>query len=93
MQSFGSENRVADSRNHELIEFYAHTNSFICNGLVEVTLSFLRLCLQYGRFGSLLSYVEKDGDPSSKGEGKAYVARQLCQHIIGMNPQRVGDLV
>jgi elongation factor Ts len=51
--------------------------------------------VQYGRFGALMAFAEVDGGsamPLAQGETADSVARQVCQHIIGMNPQRVGDL-
>ncbi len=50
--------------------------------------------VQYGRFGSIMAYVESEGGAilMPQGETGESMARQVCQHIIGMNPKRVGDI-
>ena len=47
----------------------------------------------YGRFGVILAY-SKDEDIGILPEGQtvATLARQLCQHIIGMNPSSIGNI-
>lgn len=48
--------------------------------------------VQYGRYGTLLAYAK---DPNSglipEGQTVESMARQLCQHVIGMNPKSVGN--
>jgi len=47
----------------------------------------------YGRFGVILAYSKKKNVGTlPEGQTVAGIARQLCQHIIGMNPSSVGDL-
>jgi len=47
----------------------------------------------YGRFGVIIAYSKKD-DVGILPEGQTVdsLARQLCQHIIGMNPLSVGNI-
>ncbi|ODN00794.1 Elongation factor Ts, mitochondrial [Orchesella cincta] len=49
--------------------------------------------VQVGKFGAIVAY--KSTEPSGKGisSGRmAEIGRQLCQHIVGMNPKEVGSL-
>ena len=47
----------------------------------------------YGRFGVIMAYSkEKKVGIIPEGQTVASMARQLCQHIIGMNPTSVGNL-
>jgi len=48
--------------------------------------------VQYGRYGSAMTFktVEVPNQPDKVS--LAATARQICQHIIGMNPARVGDI-
>jgi len=47
----------------------------------------------YGRFGVIIAYSKKD-DVGILPEGQTVdsLARQLCQHIIGMNPSSLGNI-
>jgi len=49
----------------------------------------------YGRFGSILAYAkdkQRSGEPVlPEGQTVESLARQICQHVIGMNPTSVGD--
>ncbi|XP_053694670.1 elongation factor Ts, mitochondrial isoform X1 [Sabethes cyaneus] len=40
---------------------------------------------QYGKYGSILAF--KSNNPDSNGE----VAKKICQHVVGMKPDRIGD--
>ncbi|XP_058450440.1 elongation factor Ts, mitochondrial isoform X1 [Malaya genurostris] len=40
---------------------------------------------QYGKYGSILAF--KNTSPDSNGE----VAKKICQHVVGMKPDRIGD--
>ncbi|XP_058814446.1 elongation factor Ts, mitochondrial isoform X1 [Topomyia yanbarensis] len=40
---------------------------------------------QYGKYGSILAFKNTSSD--SNGE----VAKKLCQHVVGMKPDRIGD--
>lgn len=40
---------------------------------------------QYGKYGSILAF--KNTSPDSNGE----VAKKVCQHVVGMKPERIGD--
>jgi len=48
----------------------------------------------YGRFGSILAYVQDKRIEPVLPEGQTIesLARQICQHVIGMNPTSVGDV-
>ena len=47
----------------------------------------------YGRFGVIMAYSkEKKVGIIPEGQTVTSMARQLCQHIIGMNPTSVGNL-
>ena len=47
----------------------------------------------YGRFGVIMAYSkDKKVGIVPEGQTVASMARQLCQHIIGMNPSSVGNL-
>lgn len=49
----------------------------------------------YGRFGSILAYTidkQRAGEPVlPEGQTVESLARQICQHVIGMNPTSVGN--
>ncbi|XP_055541510.1 elongation factor Ts, mitochondrial isoform X1 [Wyeomyia smithii] len=40
---------------------------------------------QYGKYGSILAF--RNSSPASDGE----VAKKICQHVVGMRPDRIGD--
>jgi len=47
-----------------------------------------------GKYGALLLYRATPTDTTQplSAEGLHAVGRQLCQHIVGMNPQSIGSL-
>ncbi|XP_055642883.1 elongation factor Ts, mitochondrial isoform X1 [Toxorhynchites rutilus septentrionalis] len=40
---------------------------------------------QYGKYGSILAF--RNTSPDSNGE----VAKKICQHVVGMKPNKIGD--
>jgi len=49
----------------------------------------------YGRFGSILAYAKDQGVENPvlpEGQTVDSLARQICQHVIGMNPLSMGDV-
>lgn len=49
--------------------------------------------LSYGRYGVLMA-LHKDPDSGELPDGQSIqiVGRQLCQHVVGMNPTKIGNL-
>ncbi|ETN66170.1 elongation factor ts [Anopheles darlingi] len=47
---------------------------------------------QVGKYGSLVAFrAEQSATGGSEGEDAALVARKVCQHIVGMKPERIGE--
>ena len=48
--------------------------------------------LFYGRYGVLMALENRTNTDSFNGQSIESIGRQLCQHVVGMNPTSVGDL-
>lgn len=48
--------------------------------------------LFYGRYGVLMVLEKKTNAKTFGGQSLESIGRQLCQHVVGMNPTSVGDL-
>ncbi|XP_049787131.1 elongation factor Ts, mitochondrial [Schistocerca cancellata] len=44
-----------------------------------------------GRYGAILAF-KQNSPPSLEGLPKEHIGRQLCQHIVGMNPEKIGEV-
>ena len=48
-----------------------------------------KYCLM-GKFGSLVTLNKLDGDINLSHQELEDISRQLCQHVVGMNPKSMG---
>ena len=48
--------------------------------------------LFYGRYGVMMVIEKKTDSKLFSGQSLDSIGRQLCQHVVGMNPSSVGDL-
>jgi len=47
--------------------------------------------LQFGRYASILAYTSQSGGVLPEGQTDTSLARQICQHVIGMAPTKIDD--
>ena len=49
--------------------------------------------IQVGKYGALVTYTKNENAGNiEEGQTPASIIRQLCQHVIGMNPTSVGNM-
>jgi len=47
--------------------------------------------VQFGKYGAIVAYKVSDDKGGGKGR-VAEIGRQLCQHVVGMNPTEIGSM-
>jgi len=76
--------KIGQSQSNQEVKLSALTHPFTAASVDDVA---------YGRFGSILAYTSDKTNKKVLPNGQSIEAltKQICQHVIGMNPTTVGD--